>query len=759
MAAKAPSLSEALTSGFLTCTICLERLRHPKILPCLHSYCQECLRKLAGGRKELQCPECRERVALPQGGVGALRTNFFINGLLDLVHPTGEAEPTCSLCPLIGQEAGRPAVSRCLDCADDMCRDCASGHRCSRLTHLHRVVAMKDYLSGEHDEEIRKRQALQCKEHTGEELRFFCTPLPAGAHLQHPCLPLAEAAQARRPVIVELLAGVEETVQVIRAGRASLEREAAQLQVREASIRDAVEQACSRAVQRLLAQQEEVLAQLADYVKERQKACQALCSDLEFQEQVASSTVAFAQKVLGLGREVEIVSLEQVICERLRHLQGFSWEPLATRLPCLEVDAEIEGSGPCLFHLEFREESPTGVPEGPKEEATKGAKKKTHLPCLEVNTESPTGVPEGPKEEATKGAKKKTHLPCLEVNAEIPTGVPEGPKEEATKGAKKKTHLPCLEVDAEIPTGVPEGPKEAATKGAKKKRRKQQQQVQPAREGSQITTLILRGCLHAVAPVPAPKVPGTPLLTPKPLFSCSFCVTIPSDKKCPLVTGLCPFGSGELLVADNQNQNLNDVAPVSLATVGSKVAFTAGSCLYLLNGEGDLVWQKALGQGQASHAVAALGGDRMAVCVAGQLEVYDLEGRLLEKIVPEDNADRCLVFLANHKDGFVGSDWYRCSVVLFTRTGQLVAECSEEQLGECQPGAVCADTMGIIYVVLRELNKVVAFSPSGEELGAFLTAENSIDRPRAVTVARGGRFAVALSNGTVHIFRIRYQGK
>uniref|UniRef100_A0A670KHV8 RING-type E3 ubiquitin transferase n=1 Tax=Podarcis muralis TaxID=64176 RepID=A0A670KHV8_PODMU len=694
---RAPSLSEALTSGFLTCTICLERLRRPKILPCLHSYCQECLRKLAGGRKELQCPECRERVALPQGGVGALRTNFFINGLLDLVRPTGEAEPTCSLCPLIGQETGWPAVSRCLDCADDMCRDCASGHRCSRLTHLHRVVAMEDYLSGEHDEEIRKRQALQCKEHPGEELRFFCTPCTVilcrecrlGAHLQHPCLPLAEAAQARRPVIVELLAGVEETVQVIRAGRASLEREAAQLQVREASIRDAVEEACSQAVQRLLAQQEEVLGQLADYGKERQKACQALCSDLEFQEQVASSTVAFAQKVLGLGREVEIVSLEQVICERLRHLQGFSWEP-----------------GPCLFHLEFREESPTGA---------------------------------------------------------------------ATKGVKKETRLPCLEVNAEIPTGVPEGPQEAATKGAKKKRRKQQQQVPPAKEGFHMTTLILRGCLHAVAPVPPPKVPGTPLLTPKPLFSCSFCVKIPSDKKRPQVTGLCPFGSGELLVADNQNQNLkrfslkgefkgtvpvpSGVAPVSLATVGSKVAFTAGSCLYLLNGEGDLVWQKALGQGQASHAVAALGGDRMAVCVAGQLEVYNLEGRLLEKIVPEDSAERCLVFLANHKDGFVGSDWYRRSVALFTKTGQLVAECSEEQLGECQPGAVCADIMGIIYVVLQELNKVVAFSPSGKELGPFLTAENSIDQPRVVTVAREGRFAVALGDGTVHIFRIRYQGK
>lgn len=677
MAAGATSLSEALTSGFLTCSVCLERFRQPRILPCLHTFCGRCLKKLAGGQQELQCPECRQRVPLP-AGVGGLQSNFFINGLLDLVRPAGKAEPACSLCPLVGREAGRAAASRCLDCADSLCQLCAAGHRCSRLTHAHCVVDIAGYLSGEYDEDVRKRQASRCKEHPGEELRFFCTPCAAalcrecrlGTHLAHPCLALAEAAEARRPLIVGLLAGVKEKVRRMVQGRASLEEETRQLRAHEARIRALVERECATAVQQLLAHQETVLGQLTAYVEEKAVASEALRSELEFQEQVASSTVAFAQKVLSLGREAEIVALEQMISERLRQLQDFSWEPFSCPPPHLKIPSDLPGSS-LPFRLEFGQEELLGSPG------------------------------EGAKPLARKAAPEK--------------GLGQG-------------RLP--------------------------------------NQGT---------CCPAEATAPVPKGPEAPQLAPHPLFSCSFWVKIPSDKKRPQVTGLCPFGSGELLVADEKNQKLkrfslqgefkgtipvpSNVAPFSVAALGSKVAFTAGSRLYLLNGEGGLVWQKALKLGQASHAVAALGSERLAVSVAGHLEVYGLEGQLVEKVVPSGGLERCLVFVASRKGGFVGSDWYRHSVVLLSRTGELVAELRGEQLSECQPGAVCADATGTVYVVLRELNKVVAFSKDGEPLGPFLTAENSIDHPRVATVAGGGRFVVALSNGTVHVFKTRYQSQ
>ncbi|XP_020646150.3 LOW QUALITY PROTEIN: E3 ubiquitin-protein ligase TRIM56 [Pogona vitticeps] len=716
MAAKAPSLAEALTSGFLTCSICLERLRQPKILPCLHTYCHPCLKKLAAGRKkDLQCPECRQSVPLPPGGVDGLKTNFFINGLLDLVCPAGKAQPTCSPCRLIGQSANRVAVSRCLDCADDLCQACTGGHHCSRLTHAHCVVDMESYLSGEYNEEIRKRQASRCKEHAGEELRFFCTPCAAplcrecrlGPHLQHPCLSLAEAAEARRPIIAGLLVGVEETVQRIQRGRASLEEELRVLEAHGVAVREAVERTCSRVVAQLLAQQEEVLAQLSEGLEERKKALKVLRSELEFQEQVASSTVAFAQKVLSLGREPEIVSLEQLISERLRQLQDFSWEPLAIRLPQLEICSDLQSSR-SLLHLAFREgKQALRRPEEEKDQKEKAREGKER------------------EERATNGGARKQQQPVPLL----------GPEPQA---------LPSPFVTSRETLG-PEGPPGGGP-------------------GSRVE-----------APLPPPKGTEAPPLLPKPTFLCSFWAKTSTDKKRPRVTGLCPYGCGEILVADEQNRKLkrfslqgdfkgtvpvpSEVAPFSVAAVGSKVAFTAGSQLYLLNGEGALVWQKALKRGQASHALTAVGGDRLAVSVARHLEVYNLEGRLVERIVPEGTQERCLVFLASRKQGFVGSDWYRQSVVLFGGEGDLVAECRKEQLSECQPGAVCVDAVGTVYVVLREQNKVVAFSEKGEVLGPFLTADNSLDRPRVATVAGDGRFVVALSNGTVHVFKIRYQRK
>ena len=43
--------SKSLASGLneeLTCPICLELFKIPKLLPCLHSFCKECLKELVG---------------------------------------------------------------------------------------------------------------------------------------------------------------------------------------------------------------------------------------------------------------------------------------------------------------------------------------------------------------------------------------------------------------------------------------------------------------------------------------------------------------------------------------------------------------------------------------------------------------------------------------------------------------------------------------------------------------------------------------
>ena len=59
----------------------------PKVLPCLHFYCKECILKLAlraDTDNKFPCPECREKDSLPEGNVENLRTALFINRWRDL---------------------------------------------------------------------------------------------------------------------------------------------------------------------------------------------------------------------------------------------------------------------------------------------------------------------------------------------------------------------------------------------------------------------------------------------------------------------------------------------------------------------------------------------------------------------------------------------------------------------------------------------------------------------------------------------------
>lgn len=91
MAAVCNSLSRHVMENIqeqLTCAICLDRLVNPKFLSCLHTFCEQCIHLINNeeSREVLICPTCRAETKIPDNGVNGLRTNFFINSMLDLVQ-------------------------------------------------------------------------------------------------------------------------------------------------------------------------------------------------------------------------------------------------------------------------------------------------------------------------------------------------------------------------------------------------------------------------------------------------------------------------------------------------------------------------------------------------------------------------------------------------------------------------------------------------------------------------------------------------
>lgn len=95
--------------SFLTCGTCLCTYdqggdRTPKLLPCSHTVCRNCLERIIAAQTldtgSFRCPICRETVQVPQGGVPSFPPSFIVNQLLDLMaQQRRDVVPKCAAHP------------------------------------------------------------------------------------------------------------------------------------------------------------------------------------------------------------------------------------------------------------------------------------------------------------------------------------------------------------------------------------------------------------------------------------------------------------------------------------------------------------------------------------------------------------------------------------------------------------------------------------------------------------------------------------
>ena len=114
----------------ITCAICQEHYTVPKLLPCNHYFCKECILQLvrwAGTGKPFSCPKCRKEVMLPEGSVDKLETAFFINSIQESTASLERAQSAAKEEDSLAKKCSahkEPLIVYCFDCGSLICSHC-----------------------------------------------------------------------------------------------------------------------------------------------------------------------------------------------------------------------------------------------------------------------------------------------------------------------------------------------------------------------------------------------------------------------------------------------------------------------------------------------------------------------------------------------------------------------------------------------------------------------------------------------------------
>lgn len=144
MTSKPPELSiDQLKRHFLECPICSEQYddkeQHPRVLPCLHSFCFSCLCRLLD-QKKYTCPLCNSDFNTGNTTIDLFPKDNTRRDLLDFVQATDKNTfVACDEC-----EENENAVARCKDCFKFLGDKCLKAHKTMKTFRKHKVFALKE---------------------------------------------------------------------------------------------------------------------------------------------------------------------------------------------------------------------------------------------------------------------------------------------------------------------------------------------------------------------------------------------------------------------------------------------------------------------------------------------------------------------------------------------------------------------------------------------------------------------------------------
>ncbi|KAK3083130.1 hypothetical protein FSP39_014841 [Pinctada imbricata] len=160
-----------------TCSICFETFKTPKYFPCLHSFCEGCIKtyitttfvQTNGG---VNCPVCRMYVSKPEDiGIEEWSSELPTNHILVNLIVMNESKSGQKLCmPCSRENETESASSWCINCGEALCKLCERYHRKQKSSITHKLIDMGNYETTD----LQCNVDIPCTEHPDKNVEAYC---------------------------------------------------------------------------------------------------------------------------------------------------------------------------------------------------------------------------------------------------------------------------------------------------------------------------------------------------------------------------------------------------------------------------------------------------------------------------------------------------------------------------------------------------------------------------------------------------------
>lgn len=320
----------------LNCRLCRRLIRTPKLLPCLHSFCQVCIRgfaeKLAPG-EFLACPLCETDAKVSKEELEDLPTNFFLDNMLDiaLINSSDREPVPCSNCDSLNS----PATSRCVDCGEFLCLNCYNVHKRIRQTKEHRILTISELLASKTGEDLH-RPAF-CRIHHSEPLKYYCETCNEAVcrdcvlieHRQHKYdyIKDSKKIQKQKAVMENLFEECSGNIPFLEKSIKEIQSISDTLRGRLAAVKAEIREATLHQIKVLKEKERRLLMEADKIYNAKSPILKRQKDQLQDEFTKFKTGCDFSEQVLKYANEVELLSLKTPITERLTELNN-------TKLDC-----------------------------------------------------------------------------------------------------------------------------------------------------------------------------------------------------------------------------------------------------------------------------------------------------------------------------------------------------------------------------------------------------------------------------------------